>query len=110
MITHIDSNSTIIDGDYPIDLDEMLINNNGSVNLTDQWVSLNYKGHLITITFDLEAHGNIMRDKGDYYTPPSIEVNNKKIKINIVKVESDDNEINYNDASVRHFIKNIFLT
>lgn len=84
-------NLKFVDGDFlnSESLSDMLYENEGSFTQKDQSISFDDNDKEITINFEVYVEGTIEEDSGDYWTPPSCEVEVTETEVTIEEVFVD---------------------
>ncbi len=103
------NNIRIIDGDFipASEYDSVICEGDGSYN-KDQWVSIKIGDvgvgteFIIDIDFSQEIVGKITIDHGDYWTPPSTDIDIVKNNIEIKSIS-----INEMDIPVNNFLRDV---
>lgn len=94
-------NLKFVDGDFlnSESLSDMLYENEGSFTKKYQTINFEDGGKEVIINFEVYVDGTIDEDNGDYWTPPSceVEVTEKEVTIEEVFVDGElvklDNEV-----------------
>lgn len=93
-ITFNPNNTNLVDGDFIKDNDFAdKIYEDGSFTLNDQWMSFDCNGVNITIDYEISVSGTSSYDGGDYWTPPSYDVDIDSVDITINSVHIDEYEV-----------------
>jgi hypothetical protein len=84
-------NLKFVDGDFlnSESLSDMLYENEGSFTQKDQSMSFDVDGKDITINYEVYVEGTIDEDNGDYWTPPSCDVELTDVDVTINEVFID---------------------
>lgn len=88
---------TLQDGDF-IKYDDWFdkIYEDGGFTNDYQYMIFNSNGVEIVVDFQLIVSGSIIRDNGDYYTPPSVDVDIDEYTVNITGLHVDEWEVSLN--------------
>lgn len=93
-ITFNPNKTNLVDGDFLKDADIVdRIYEDGSFVVKEQFMSFDCEGVSITIDYEINVSGKSYYDKGDYWTPPSYDVNIDSIDITINSVTIDEYEV-----------------
>lgn len=88
----------VVDGEYLKESDLIdSIYEDGSVSSDDQWIEFDCNGVKIQVNFSIYASGKVYEDRGDYWTPPSCDVDITDIDITITEVMVDECETELSD-------------
>jgi hypothetical protein len=91
-------NLKFIDGDFLNNesLGDMIYENEGSFTQKDQSMSFDVDGKDVTINYEVYVEGTIDEDSGDYWTPPSceVEVTETEVTINEVFIDGELIQVN----------------
>jgi hypothetical protein len=88
----------VVDGDYLKESDLIdAIYEDGSVSSDDQWIEFDNNGTKVQVSFSIYASGKVYEDRGDYWTPPSSDVDITDIDITITEVLIDEYEVELTD-------------
>jgi len=91
-------NLKFIDGDFLDNesLGDMIYENEGSFTQKDQSMSFDVDGKDVTINYEVYVEGTIDEDNGDYWTPPSceVEVTETEVTINEVFIDGELIQVN----------------
>jgi hypothetical protein len=84
-------NLKFVDGDFlnSESLSDMLYENEGSFTQKDQYMSFDIDGKDVTINYEVYVEGTIDEDNGDYWTPPSCDVELTDVDVTINEVFID---------------------
>lgn len=80
----ISDNETLID---------LLCENEGSFTTGDQYMTFDCDGIEVMVNFTLDVNGRIEYDPGDYWTPPSGDVEITDTNVNITDVYIDEYDV-----------------
>lgn len=93
-ITFNTQNTKFVDGEF-IKNDDISdkIYEDGSFTLDDQWMSFDCNGVSIVVDYEISVSGSSSYDSGDYWTPPSYDVDVDSVDIDITSVSIDEYEV-----------------
>jgi len=87
------SNFKFTDGEYIASGDFAdYISDNGSLS-EDQWISFDCNGVEVVVNYKLSVSASIYEDRGDYWTPPSCEVDIDDVDVSIDSIYVDEYEV-----------------
>ena len=87
------SNFKFTDGEYISSADFAdYINDNGSLN-EDQWIAFDCNGIEVVVNYKLSVSASIYEDRGDYWTPPSCDVDINDVDVTIDSIYVDEYEV-----------------
>lgn len=75
----------------------------GSFTVTDQWMSFECNEAYINVNYIISVSGSLSYDNGDYWTPPSHDVDIDSVDISITSVTIDDYLVELNDELEKIF-------
>ena len=87
------NNLTVKETEVEGDLGELLLENDGYAECEDQYIIFDCDGNEMCVNFTLEASGTIDHCPGDYWTPPSTDVDVKDVDVYITDVYFNDNDL-----------------
>jgi hypothetical protein len=84
-------NLKLIEGDY-INIDDITdkIYEDGHVFEKDQFMTFDYEGKIIQVGFNTSASGSVSEDPGDYWTPPTCDVDISDLEIEVTDITVDE--------------------
>ena len=93
-ITFNTQNTKFVDGEF-IKNDDISdkIYEDGSFILDDQWMSFDCNGVSIVVNYEISVSGSTSYDSGDYWTPPSYDVDIDSVDIDVTSVSIDEYEV-----------------
>ncbi len=88
-------NFKLIDGDFvkSDNFSEMIYENDGSYSNDCQYMTFECGDLKIDINFEMSISGSISEDSGDYWTPPSCDVDIDDVDITITDVFINEDEV-----------------
>jgi hypothetical protein len=93
-ITFNTENTKCVDGDFIKDNDIAdKVYEDGSFTLDDQWMSFDCNGVSIVVDYEISVSGSSSYDSGDYWTPPSYDVDVDSVDISVTSVSIDEYEV-----------------
>jgi len=93
-ITFNAENTKLVDGDFIKDNDITdKVYEDGSFTLDDQWMSFDCNGVSIVVDYEISVSGSSSYDSGDYWTPPSYDVDIDSVDISVTSVNIDEYEV-----------------
>lgn len=100
-------NWTIIDGNWNklSEIQEMILNDE-SISLKEQFFVISNDEVEVVLTYDVNASGNVLLERGDSLTPSELLVDNLKLDINLISVDLGDVSIQIDENS-KTFYTNI---
>lgn len=95
ILTFNPKNTKLIDGDFlkSDDFSEKIYENDGSYFNDCQYMTFKCGDLTIDVNFELSISGSVSEDSGDYWTPPSCDVDVDDVDITITNVFIDENEV-----------------
>jgi hypothetical protein len=89
------NSAEITDGDFlkSQEFENQIAEESGSFTLEDQMVNFNCQGLDICVTYNLDVCGEYEEDCGDYWTPPSCEVNLSDVYVSITEITIDEYDV-----------------
>ena len=97
ILTFNPKNSKLIDGDFvkSDNFSEMIYENDGSYHNDCQYMTFDCNGLKIDVNYEIGISGSISEDSGDYWTPPScdVDVDDVDIYVTNVYINEDDVEL-----------------
>ncbi len=99
-------NTKLVDGDFvkSDDFTEMIYENDGSYSNDCQYMTFDCNDLKIDINYEIGISGSISEDSGDYWTPPSCDVDVDDVDITITDVFIDEVQVELTPE-----LKKIFL-
>ena len=93
-ITFNTENTKFVDGDFIKDNDIAdKVYEDGSFTLDDQWMSFDCNGISIVVDYEISVSGSSSYDSGDYWTPPSCDIDIDSVDISVTAVNIDEYEV-----------------
>jgi hypothetical protein len=93
-ITFNTENTKFVDGDFIKDNDFAdKVYEDGSFTLDDQWMSFDCNGVSIVVDYEISVSGSSSYDSGDYWTPPSLDIDIDSVDISVTAVNIDEYEV-----------------
>lgn len=95
ILTFNPKNSKLIDGDFikSDDFSEKIYENDGSYSNDCQYMTFDCNGLKLDINYEVELSGSVSQDFGDYWTPPSCDVDVDNVDITLTGVYIDEDEV-----------------
>ena len=105
ILTFNPQNTKLVDGDFvkSNDLAELIYENDGSYSNDCQYMIFKCGDITIDVSYEISVSGSIYEDSGDYWTPPSCDVDVDDVDITITNVL-----INEDDLELTPELKKIF--
>jgi hypothetical protein len=112
MITFDPSKCKVVSGDFlpSTEFVNEIFDGDGSSVSYAQFLEIESEGFQIEVIYDLYLSGRVYRDRGDYWTPSSIEVDVKSVDVEISSITIDGYDVELTEDLVKIFnnvIKNI---
>ena len=104
-ITISHKNFRLVDGDFlsSSDLSDKIYENGGSFRDEFQYMTFKCAELTVDVNYEIFVSGSIFEDSGDYWTPPSCDVDVDDIDITISTVYIDETEVELSDNLVQIF-------
>lgn len=100
-------NTKLVDGDFikSDDFSDKVYENEGSYYNDCQYMTFECGELKIDINYELSISGSISEDSGDYWTPPSCDVDVDDVDITITNVFIDEDEVELTSDLKKVFLK-----
>jgi hypothetical protein len=104
-ITISPNNFKLVNGDFlsTSDLSDKIYENGGSFRDEFQYMTFKCGELTVDVNYEISASGSIFEDSGDYWTPPSCDVDIDDIDVTISSVYIDETEVELADNLVKIF-------
>ncbi len=88
-------NLVLVDGDFvkSNDLADLIYENDGSYSNDCQYMTFKCSDITIDINYEMSVSGSINEDSGDYWTPPSCDVDIDDVDIDVTAVYINEDEV-----------------
>jgi hypothetical protein len=104
-ITISPNNFKLVNGDFlsTSKLSDKIYENGGSFRDEFQYMTFKCGELTVDVNYEISASGSIFEDSGDYWTPPSCDVDIDDINVTILSVYIDETEVELADNLVKIF-------
>jgi len=94
-ITFNPQNLVLVDGDFvkSNDLADLIYENDGSYSNDCQYMTFKFGDITIDVNYEMSVSGSINEDSGDYWTPPSCDIDIDDVDIYITDVLINEDEV-----------------
>lgn len=89
--------------DVELDWTELILENDGSFSRDCQYMAFDCDGIEVVVDFDIDVHGRVDHDPGDYWTAPYTDVDITDVNVSVTNLNIDEYDVELTDSLISFF-------